>query len=110
PVLAETSENASTFGITAQTSYVYTSTGEVIKTSNPTRGSGESTDGWTRTTRDRAGRTIEVASFSGATEPPTTGTNGNFTGMVTTVYNADQTTVTDQAGKGRRSVIDGLGR
>src|SRR5262249_16054562 len=52
----------------------------------------------------------EVAHFSGASQPPTNGTNGDRTGSVTTAYYANQTTVTDQAGKARSSLIDGLGR
>ncbi len=38
------------------------------------------------------------------------GANANCTGSVTTVYASEVTTVTDQAGKARRSVTDGLGR
>lgn len=61
-------------------------------------------------TLDTVGRVIEVASFSGAAQPPSTGTNANWTGTVTTAYDANFTTVTDQAGKLRRSMVDALGR
>ena len=51
---------------------------------------------------------VEVATFDGATRP--TATAATWNGRVQTSYNAEQTTVTDQAGKKRRSVTDGLGR
>jgi YD repeat-containing protein len=108
PVKSETSENGSSYSISAQT--VYQQSGRIMLSSNPTRNAGESTDGWTRATKDDAGRVVEVASFNGATQPPSTGANANWTGSVTTSYNANQTTVTDQASKKRRSIVDGLGR
>jgi RHS repeat-associated protein len=52
----------------------------------------------------------EIATFGGASAPAWTGTSGIFTGAVTTDYNANFTTVTDQAGKVRRSMVDALGR
>ena len=109
-VLVENSEDGISFGVSSQTVYINTGATQVINTSNPSRGVADATDGWTRSTRDGAGRIIEVATFAGATAPPTTGSNLNCTGTVLTEYSADQTTVTDQANKKRRSVIDGLGR
>jgi RHS repeat-associated protein len=53
---------------------------------------------------------VEVASFGGAIQPAWSGTSGVFTGAVTTSYDANFTTVTDQAGKVRRSMVDALGR
>ena len=79
-------------------------------TSNPTHGTGEATDGWARTTRDELGRVVEVATFSGSAQPPSTGTNGNWTGSLTTTYYANETTVSDQAGKARKSISDAAGR
>jgi len=52
----------------------------------------------------------ELATFSNAAQPPDTGANGNWTGSITTSYYANETTVTDQANKQRKSVADGLGR
>ena len=92
------------------TENVYIQPGLITLTSNPKRSAAAATDGWIRATRDLLGRVIEVATFSGATQPPNTGTNSNWTGSVTTSYNANQTTVTDQAGKKRRNVTDALGR
>ena len=112
-VLTEASEDGSTYSIRTHKVYSYLPAplkGQVTFTSNPTRDIGEPTDGWTRTTQDELGRVIEVASFSGQPQPPLTGTNQNWTGSVTTIYYADQTTVVDQAGKPRRSLTDPLGR
>jgi RHS repeat-associated protein len=112
--LVETSENGSTYTISSQTLYKNDPTlkRSITKVSNPSRGDGAQTDGWTRTIKDDLGRVIEVATFSGpaTSPPPDSGTNTSWTGSVTTSYNAEQTTVTDQAGKKRRSLIDGIGR
>ena len=75
-------------------------------TSNPYRGT--ATTGWTRTQRDQLGRVVEVGLFSGATRPSASATP--TLGKTTTAYDAEYTTVTDAAGKKRRSQLDGLGR
>jgi RHS repeat-associated protein len=76
--------------------------------------SAETTMGWTRSRADRAGRPLEVATFGGATLPPTTGINANWSGSVSTAYDATTagsfTTVTDQAGRVRRSMTNALGQ
>lgn len=72
--------------------------------------SSETTMGWTRSRNDKGGRTIAVETFSGASLPGPWGANSSSTGTVITAYDANATTVTDQAGKVRRSVADGLGR
>ncbi len=53
---------------------------------------------------------VEVETFDGAGLPAPWGTNSNSTGTVVTAYNANEVTVTDQAGKLKRSYIDALGR
>ncbi len=68
--------------------------GRVWKTSNPYR-SGD-TVLWTTTGYDTLGRVVSLTTPDNA--------------VVTTVYGANQVTVTDQAGKQRRSVSDALGR
>src|SRR5260221_9916619 len=66
--------------------------------------------GWTPSKSDNAGRMVEVQTFSGTTLPSPWDSNTTTTGTVTTSYDEEFTTVTDQAGKVRRSVTDGLGR
>ena len=53
---------------------------------------------------------IEVQTFGGATLPAPWGSNTTSTGTVTTAYDTEFTTVTDQAGKVRRSMTNGLGQ
>ncbi len=106
--LTEQTEDGTNYTISAAN--VYQQMGKITFSSNPKRSSAASTDGWSRTTLDTAGRIVEVASFSGAAQPPSTGTNANWTGSVTTAYEANFATVTDQAGKLRRSMVDALGR
>lgn len=108
PILTEQTEDGTNYTISARR--VYEQMGKITYTSNPARSAAASSDGWRRSTTDILGRVIEVASFGSASQPPATGTNGNWTGSVTTVYDANKTTVTDQAGKARRSEVDGLGR
>ncbi|MGH9760622.1 MAG: hypothetical protein ACREDR_20915, partial [Blastocatellia bacterium] len=108
-IKTETSEDGTTnYSISAQAQYFQY--GRITMNSNAMRSGASSTDGWTRTTRDEIGRVAEVASFSGAAAPPSTTTNANWTGSITTAYAANTTTVTDQAGNSRSSTIDGLGR
>ena len=57
---------------------------------------------------DPLGRGVEVGLFSGASKPSTSATP--TLGTTTTAYDAEYTTVTDPAGKKRRSLLDGLGR
>src|SRR6266545_3951981 len=108
-VLTERNEDG-TGSYTISSQRIYAQIGKITLASNPQRSAAAATDGWTRTTRDELGRVVEVATFSSATRPPNTGTNSAWTGSVTTSYNANQTTVTDQAGKTRRSETDALGR
>ncbi len=72
--------------------------------------SAETTMGWTRSRSDKGGRTIAIENFSGATLPAPWGDNSSSTGVVVMSYDANATTVMDQASKLRRSITDGLGR
>jgi RHS repeat-associated protein len=108
PVLSEQTEDGSNYTISTKTAYL--DMGRVTLTSSAMRAATSSTDSWTRVTKDSAGRVVEVANFAGATQPAWTGTAGVFTGAVTTAYDANFSTVTDQGGKLRRSMVDGLGR
>ena len=75
-------------------------------TSNPYRGTAAS--GWTRARADLLERVVEVGHFSGATRPSAAA--APTWGKTATAYNAEYTTVTDPAGKTRRSRLDGLDR
>ena len=108
PILSEQSEDGANYTISAR--HAYLNMGRVTLSSSEMRSTAATTDSWARVTKDSAGRVIEVATFGGATQPAWTGTSGVFTGTVTTAYDANFTTVTDQAGKVRRSMVDALGR
>ncbi|HEY3579656.1 MAG TPA: hypothetical protein VGK82_03900, partial [Pyrinomonadaceae bacterium] len=108
PSLTEQTEDGTNYSISVQNAYL--NMGNVTLTSSARRSTVASTDSWTRVTKDAAGRVTEVATFGGATQPAWSGTTGVFTGAVTTSYDAQFTTVTDQAGKVRRSMVDGIGR
>ena len=108
PILSEQTEDGTNYTISGVNKYL--DMGRVTLTSSARRGTASTTDSWTRITKDNAGRVIEVATFGGATQPAWSGTTGVFTGAVTTTYEANFTTVTDQAGKMRRSMVDALGR
>lgn len=90
--------------------------GTYVLTSNPYRAAtsadagNESTMGWTRARSDNAGRPADVQTFAGVNLPAPWAANGASTGVVTTSYDANFTTMTDQAGKVRRTRVDGLGQ
>jgi RHS repeat-associated protein len=116
PVLSATAEDGlhydsnPSYTIFSKTIYDPLGRGKLV--TNPYRAAAAVTDGWNRSTEDLAGRPIEFAKFTGgvSSPPPDTGTNSNWSGSVTTSYASEVTTITDQAGKKRRSVTDGLGR
>jgi len=114
-------ETDETVGIKVQTRYLFADSNRYQVVSNPYRAatsgsaSGELSMGWTRTKMDNGGRVIELQNYSGAALPAPWNANGSGgpgpgTGTVTTEYNANFVTVTDQAGKVRRSLTDGIGR
>jgi RHS repeat-associated protein len=83
------------------TSYIatrqeYDPLGRVCRTSNPFRPAGFETPVWTTISFDALGRVISVTTPDNA--------------AVSTSYSGNTVTVTDQAGKKRKSVTDGLGR
>jgi RHS repeat-associated protein len=109
PILSEKNENgSSSYSIFSNT--VYDVQNRVVLSSNPRRSASATTDGWTRVTKDVLGRATETATFSGASQPPTSGTSGNWTGSVTSAYAYNTTTTTDQAGKLRRSITNAAGQ
>jgi RHS repeat-associated protein len=120
--LSKTLEDASTQsvtnaadGIKVQTRYA-TATGYTYQlTSNPYRAYAstsetDTTMGWTRSKAWANGRESQVQTFSGAGLPAPWGSNTSSTGVADTVSDVNATTVTDQAGKLRRSVTNALGQ
>lgn len=69
---------------------------------------------WKRTKFDQGGRVIELETFGKSNTtaglPAPWGSSTDSTGKVTTAYDAEYTTVTDQAAKTRRSRVNGLGQ
>lgn len=103
----------------------YDGMGRVWTVTNPYRTTSDPTMGWARTHYDALGRVTELKTYSGTvpanpnsvadcTAPNTPPGCGFTTGTITTTYegnaNTFVTTVTDQAGKVRRSLTDLLGR
>jgi len=86
---------------TIYTTQQFDAMGRVKRGYNPYRTTSDPTYGYTETAYDALGRVLTVKTFDGS---------GNSTGVVTTSYSGNTTTVTDQAGNKRRSIIDGLGR
>ncbi len=107
---ATESETDETAGIKVQTRYLISGSYTYQISSNPYRTTSEATMGWTRTKADIGGRTIEVQTFGGGSLPAPWGSNSTSTGTVTSAYDVQFTTVTDQAGKVRRSMTNGLGQ
>jgi len=81
---------------TTYTNTTYDADGRLKSVSNPYRSTSESTYGLTSYLYDGLGRTTTVTRADNST--------------VTTSYSANQTTVTDEAGKQRTTQVDGLGR
>jgi|SRR5436853_947111 len=87
---AEDGQKAASASFTISSSRILDGLGRIRFANNPTRGSGAPANGWTRNTYDLAGRVVEVASFSGDSQPPDSGTNGNWTGSMNTTYGYDR--------------------
>jgi RHS repeat-associated protein len=103
-------------GIKVQTRYLVAGSNNYQLVSNPYRASSvnaagsEATMGWTRTSSDNAGRFVEVQAFGGAGLPAPWGSNTSSSGAAVTAVDANTVVVTDQSGRQRKSVTDGLGR
>jgi RHS repeat-associated protein len=85
----------------------YDELGRQKTVSNPHRAAAALTDGITTYQYDALNRTVQVASPDG-TAP--TATSPCLANNICTQYVGNTTTVTDQTGKQRRSISDGLGR
>ena len=105
-----------TTGVKVQTRYLFNGQNSYQLASNPYRAAyayqatSEPTVGWARTKADNSGRVMEVQNFAGASLPAPWDANTSSTGAVTTAYDGIYTTVTDQVGKLRRSMVNGLGQ
>lgn len=87
----------------------YDGLGRTYLVSNPHRATpSAATDGWTRTSFDRLGQVVRIGSYSNKDQ--ITCTSPGCTGEVLTQYFGTEVTVTDQAGKQKKSVTDALGR
>jgi RHS repeat-associated protein len=75
--------------------------GRLLRTYNPYRATSDSTYGYASTAYDALSRVLTVTTFD---------LNDASTGVVQTSYSGNQVTVTDQAGKARRSITDALAR
>lgn len=115
--LSRTLENAATedpanesHGIKVETRYL-TEPGYTYQlTSNPYRTNAEPTFGWTRSKVWSNGRRSETETFTGSSLPAPWGSNPNSTGVVVEESDVNTETVTDEAGKKRRTIEDALGR
>jgi RHS repeat-associated protein len=103
-------------GVKVQTRYAFAGPNAFSVTSNPYRArisslaTKEPSMGWTRSKSWNAGKRQETETFAGVAPPAPWGLNTISTGKVSTDIDSKFKTVTDQAGKVRRSMIDGLGR
>lgn len=114
--IATESPYEETHGIKVETRYQTVNPNSYQLNSNPfraataTQATNEPTMGWTRSKSWNTGRKQEVETFTGASLPAPWGTNSSSTGVVTTDIDANATTVTDQAGRLRRSITNALGQ
>ena len=115
-----------TTGIKVQTRYKYdnpadpaNSNGAYTLVSNPYRAAtsaqagSEESMGWSLSYADKTGKNAMTKTYAGAGVPApfvSSGANTNLTGTVTTAVDSNTTTVTDQTGKQRRSITNGLGQ
>ncbi|MGD9560857.1 MAG: RHS repeat domain-containing protein [Pyrinomonadaceae bacterium] len=90
--------------------YTYQLTSNPYRAATSSAASSEPTMGWTRSKAHHLSRHSEIETFSGASLPAPWGANTSSTGMIQTDIDANATTVTDQAGKLRRSITNGLGQ
>ncbi|HWZ99533.1 MAG TPA: RHS repeat-associated core domain-containing protein [Candidatus Dormibacteraeota bacterium] len=95
---------------TTYTDVTNAGTGQVWKQSNPHRSSSASTDGITTNYFDGIGRICLVVPPDGTLPTGSDCPTSQPSNTIFTTYSGNAITVTDQAGKSRKSVTDGLGR
>ncbi len=106
-VLTRSSEPGNADGIKVKSTY-YPQLNRTVH-SSPYRTTSDATLEWTCTQSDASRRVIAVAIFKGA-EPTDCASTDESDGITSTVYDANQTTITDPASKQNRQIVDGLGR
>jgi RHS repeat-associated protein len=92
------------------TDLTYDGFGRVRTQSNPHRSAPTSTDGITTSFYDALGRPCLVVPPDGTLPSGNSCPASQSNNTIWTTYSGNTTTVTDQAGKSRKSVTDGLGR
>jgi YD repeat-containing protein len=106
-VLSRSSEPGNADGIKVKSTY-YPLLNRTVH-SSPYRTTSDATLEWTCTQSDSSKRVIAVAIFKGA-EPNDCASTTDRSGVTSTVYDANQTTLTDPASKQSRQFVDVLGR
>jgi len=106
-VLDRSSEPGNPDGIKVKSTY-YPTLNRSVR-SSPYRTMSDETLEWTCTQTDASRRVIAVAIFKGS-EPTDCASTTNRTGVTSTVYDSNQTTITDPASKQNTQIVDGLGR
>ncbi len=92
------------------TDMTYDGLGRVRTQTNPHRSTSATTDGTTTNFYDALGRVCLVVPPDGTLPTGSTCPTSQPSNTIFTTYSGNTTTVTDQVGKSRKSVTDGLGR
>lgn len=103
PTPSDSSDPQNTLG-------TYTAVSNPFRAARATDAGNEETMGWSRSYSANTARYNESETFSGGSPPAPWGSNNDTTGVVKTETDASATTVTDQAGKKRRSILNAFGQ
>ena len=106
-VLTKNTEPGNADGIKVKSAY-YPRLNRAVH-SSPYRTISDTTLEWTCTQSDSSRRVIAVATFKGS-EPVDCASSTSRTGVVSSIYDANQTTVADAASRKNRQFVDSLGR
>jgi len=107
-VLTRTFEPDNPNGIQVKSTY-YPQLNRTVH-SSPYRTTADTTLEWTCTQSDSSRRVVAIAKFKGSGEPTDCLSTDNRFGITSTIYDANQTTITDPASRQIRQIVDGLGR
>jgi RHS repeat-associated protein len=98
------------FAYSSPNGYTYQLSSNPFRAPTSSAASSEPTMGWTRSKAWHTGRKSEAETFTGSALPAPWGSNSTSTGKVVTDIDANATTVTDEAGKVRRTIEDAFER